>query len=169
MKLKTTLLAIILAITFTSCSKDESAISENSVKNNEPVDLSLALQNDIKMTNEILALVNDHRESIGLNRLSLDTEYASAYAVDHTQYMMDVEKINHDYFSERSDALKSRGAVKVGENVAFGYDTAEAVVNAWLNSPGHKRAIEGEYTHSGFGIVKSPENRYYFTQLFYKK
>lgn len=169
MRLKTTLLAIAFAITFTSCSKDETSTSDNSVETNYTIDLSLAQQNDWAMTNEILVLVNAHRASIGLNELSLDKQYASAYAVEHTQYMMDLEKINHDNFSQRSEALKSRGAKKVGENVAFGYNTAETVVNAWLNSPGHKRAIEGEYTHSGFGVVKSPDNRFYFTQIFYKK
>jgi len=169
MRFKTTLLAIAFAITFTSCSKDDSLNTDNSVETNYTIDLSLTQQNDWEMTNEILALVNAHRVSVGLTTLALDKQYASAYAVEHTQYMMDLEKINHDRFSERSEALKSRGAKRVGENVAFGYSTAETVVNAWLNSPDHKRAIEGEYTHSGFGVVKSPDNKFYFTQIFYKK
>jgi len=77
--------------------------------------------------------------------------------------------ISHDNFGVRSSALKDQGAVIVGENVAYGYDSAEKVVSAWLNSPGHRSTIEGLYTHSGFGIVKNSAGQIYFTQLFYKK
>ena len=69
----------------------------------------------------------------------------------------------------RSEALKSKGAITVGENVAYGYNSAEDVVTAWLNSTSHRNIIEGNFTHSGFGVIAAQGNRYYFTQLFYKK
>lgn len=41
-----------------------------------------------------------------------------------------------------------------GENIAYGYQTAEAVVAAWLDSPGHRANIEREsFTHHGIGYV----------------
>ena len=84
--------------------------------------------------------------------------------------MIDKEQINHDNFGYRSEGIKYHdNAEVVGENVAYGYDTAEAVVNAWLNSPGHKAIIEGNYTHTGFGVMKCTKGRSYFTQLFYRK
>lgn len=150
----------------TSCSKDEDVATEEI---NLSIDLNLAQETDWTMANEILDLVNDHRASIGLGLIKRDQQYASAYAVEHTKYMINMKRINHDNFGVRSNALKERGASIVGENVAFGYGTAEAVVHAWLNSPGHKRVIEGAYTHSGFGVMQNAEGTFYFTQLFYRK
>jgi uncharacterized protein YkwD len=164
--IKISLLAVALLCLVTSCSKDDSDIANEA---NYSIDLNLAQETDWVIADEILTLVNDHRVSIGLPIIEKDQRYASAYAVEHTKYMIDLKQISHDNFSERSSALKAQGAKIVGENVAYGYDTAEGVVNAWLNSPGHKDIIEGSYTHSGFGVILSPDGRYYFTQLFYKK
>jgi uncharacterized protein YkwD len=164
--LKTGLMAMALICLVTSCQKDEGVASEEL---NYTIDLNLANETDWVMANEILVLINDHRASIGLSPIKKDQQYASAYAVDHTQYMIDTQKISHDNFNVRSNALKERGAKIVGENVAYGYATAEAVVHAWLNSPGHKKVIEGAYTHSGFGIMQNDKGTYYFTQLFYRK
>ena len=159
---------MVLICTVTSCSKEQEPVAKENATNHV-IDLNLANETDWEMANEILNLVNDHRTSQGLNALQKDQQYASAYAVDHTFYMIDLEEINHDYFEVRKEGLKDRGAKIVGENVAFGYPTAEEVVNAWLNSPGHRANIEGNYTHSGFGVMQAPDGRYYFTQLFYKK
>lgn len=164
--LKFNLLALALLCLTVSCEKDDSLTVEES---NYSIDLNLANETDWEMANEILGLVNAHRSSIGLANISKDEQYASAYAVDHTQYMIDMKKINHDNFGLRSEALKDKGAITVGENVAYGYSNADDVVTAWLNSPGHRRIIEGDFSHSGFGVLKTDEDRYYFTQLFYKK
>jgi len=151
----------------TSCSKD--AIEEISQESNYVIDLNLAMETDWVMADEILLLINDHRISQGLTELKRDQQHASAYAVEHTHYMIELNSINHDNFNIRSNALKERGAKMVGENVAYGYSSAENVVRAWLNSPSHRNIIEGPYTHSGFGVLKNNEGRYYYTQLFYRK
>jgi len=164
--MKTSLLAMVLLVTMASCSKEEAVVADEA---NYKIDLNLANETDWAMADEILALVNEHRVSLGLTSIKRDQTYASAYAVDHTIYMMDKGTISHDNFGVRSSALKDQGAVIVGENVAYGYESAEKVVNAWLNSPGHRNTIEGLYTHSGFGIVKNAQGNIYFTQLFYKK
>lgn len=150
---------------FTSCSKDEVYEDENNIE----IDLSIVLKNDVEMSREILELINDYRLSVGLNTLILDQQYASAYAVDHTDYMIEKNQISHDNFPVRSQGLKNKGAERVGENVAFGYNDAQSVVNSWLNSPTHLEIIEGNYTHSGFGIFKNENGHNYFTQLFYLK
>jgi uncharacterized protein YkwD len=163
---KTSLLAMVFFSTIVSCSKDETVVVEEA---NYSIDLNLAMETDWEMADAILNLVNQHRTSQGLPALKRDQTYASAYAVEHTQYMIQKSKISHDNFGVRSQALKDRGAKIVGENVAYGYTTAEDVVHAWLNSPGHKKIIEGLYTHSGFGIIPNGRGDYYFTQLFYRK
>ncbi|MDC8005276.1 CAP domain-containing protein [Aureisphaera galaxeae] len=164
--LKTSLLATVLFLTVTSCSKEETAEVQEA---NISIDLNLAQETDWTMANEVLALVNDHRIAMGLSTIVRDQQYASAYAVEHTKYMIEMSQINHDNFGDRSRALKDRGAESVGENVASGYDTAEALVTAWLSSPSHRRVLEGNYTHSGFGIMQNARGKYYFTQLFYRK
>jgi uncharacterized protein YkwD len=163
---KLSLLAMAFMFLFTSCSKDEIETTEEA---NYSIDLNLAQETDWEIADQILVLINEHRVSVGLTTIQKDQQYASAYAVDHTKYMIDVNGINHDNFNIRSKALKDRGAFRVGENVANGYTSAEAVVNAWLNSSAHKAIIEGDYTHSGFGVISNQNGTYFFTQLFYSK
>jgi uncharacterized protein YkwD len=166
--LKGNLLAMaLLCLVITSCSKEDA--TENEAVKYE-IDLSIVHQNDSETSNRILELVNSYRDSLGLSQLQLDNAYASAFAVDHTQYMIDMGKINHDNFGYRSEAIKYHDdAETVGENVAFGYDTPEKAVAAWLKSPGHKEIIEGNYTHTGFGIMTDSKGRRYYTELFYRK
>jgi len=164
--LKLSLLSMAFLFLTTSCSKDS---IETSDETNYSIDLNLAQETDWQFADDILDLVNEHRMSLGLSTIERDQQYASAYAVEHTKYMIDMDRVNHDNFGIRSAALKNRGAKHVGENVAYGYTSAENVVQAWLNSPSHKDIIEGDYTHSGFGVISNSDGNIYFTQLFYSK
>ncbi len=147
-----------------SCSVD----SIEELPNNN-IDLSVISENNWEMSNEILGLINTHRIELGLNSLIKDSSYATAYSVLHSKYMIETQSVNHNNFFKRSNGLKEKGAISVAENVAYGYSNAESVVNAWLNSDGHKEVIEGEFTHLGFGVLKSDiNNRIYYTTIFYK-
>jgi uncharacterized protein YkwD len=152
-------------IIFISCSKEKQS---SSAQEYYTIDLNLALKTDWEMANHINLLINEHRDSLGLPIIEIDNQYASAFAVKHTEYMIEIGRINHDNFNHRSEALKIKGAKSVGENVAYGYTTAEDVVFAWLHSPSHKSIIEGSYTHAGFGVLKNDDGRYFFTQIFFK-
>ncbi len=132
------------------------------------IDLELIEKNNWDLSNAILFLINEHRESLGKNTLTKDTSYATACAVHHSMYMKTTESVNHNNFFIRSNALKAKGATKVSENVAYAFTSAKSVVSAWLRSDGHRKTIEGDFTHIGFGIVKSENNKYYYTTLFYK-
>ena len=167
MKLITTSLLALLLILNVSCTTEESIETVETA--DLSIDINLANETDWQMADEVLQLVNAHRATLGLSGLSSDRGYASAYAVAHTKYMIELDRISHDGFIDRARALKNNGAVTVGENVADGYESAESVVNAWLNSPSHREAIQGNYTHTGFGVMQNESGRYYFTQLFYKK
>jgi uncharacterized protein YkwD len=121
------------------------------------------------MSEDILDHINDYRLEKNLNILSVDSSFATAYAVSHSKYMIETQSINHNNFFIRSNGLKQKGAISVGENVAYGYSTAESVVNAWLNSEGHREMIIGDFTNIGFGILKSEtNNKFYYTTIFYK-
>ena len=164
--LRACLLAMVFMFALSSCSDDEAELTSE-VKYS--IDLNLAHETNWVLADEILDLINEHRDSLGLSIIFRDQQYASAYAVDHCKYMIGMNQINHDNFSVRSAALKDNGAQTVAENVAFGYDSAEDVVRAWLNSPSHRRIIEGSYSHSGFGVISNNNGNYFFTQIFYSK
>lgn len=158
------LLWVVISTTLLSCQKEE---IDTEFK--FEIDLSLAQENDSQFANEILTLINEHRSQAGLNTLAFGSTLATAYAVDHTNYMIDMNQINHDNFSIRSAAIESDGAASVGENVAFGYHKAAHVVTAWLNSPGHKENLEGNFSHASIGVKYSETlNTYYFTKILYR-
>ena len=95
----------------------------------------------------------------------------SGVADGHTDYMVKKGVVNHDNFNFRTETLTNKaGATSVGENVAFGFSSAQGVLNGWLNSEEHKKIIENEnYTHFGISTESNSEGRNYFTQIFISK
>ncbi|OIQ37220.1 MAG: hypothetical protein BM563_09220 [Bacteroidetes bacterium MedPE-SWsnd-G1] len=168
MKTITLRLLLILSLTFSfySCTSDEDGIylDETSSKFND-INLSYT-----QMEFEILNLVNEHRKSVGLNPLNT-INLVSKEAISHTDYMISVGTVSHDNFSDRHQKLvKGVAAKKVGENVAYGYRSAKAVVNAWINSDGHRMNIENEnFTDFGISTKQDAEGRNYFTHIFIKR
>ncbi len=132
------------------------------------IDLALLNENEWDLSNDILNFINVHRVNRGKNIIAKDSSYATAYAVQHSKYMVATNSVNHNNFFIRSKALKEKGAMEVSENIAYGYSSAETVVKAWLKSDAHREVIEGNFSHIGFGIVKSLENRYYYTTIYYR-
>ena len=164
MKLTINLLAILFfTVSFTSCSTD--TIDEDVNVSNENVIIPEAKAIEI----EILELINQYRISEGLNALgSIDVIKGQAYS--HTGYMIEVNDVNHDYFHSRKAYLEANAnAISVSENVAYGFTNAQSVVNAWLNSSGHKQNIEGDFTHFEISAEKDENNKWYYTNIFIKK
>ena len=118
---------------------------------------------------EILELINTHRITLGLSALN-DMGAIKAQAFGHTDYMVVQQEVSHDNFYQRKQNLESYvGATKVGENVAYAYSSAESVVNAWLNSDGHRNVIEGDYTDFDVSAEKDGDGKWYFTNIFVRK
>ncbi len=139
-----------------SCSKDDSLEATEKLE-------ALAIEE------EIFQLVNTHRVSIGKAPLAINT-LATELAEEHTHYMIAQNDISHDYFDERSDRLfDEEKASRTGENVAYGQQSAKDVMEAWINSSGHRANIEGDFTHIGISAIKNNSGVYYFTQIFLKK
>lgn len=72
-----------------------------------------------------------------------------------------------------SDRMKARGQMVHGltsgwngENIAWGQQSAEEVVTAWKNSPGHYKNMMGDFTHIGVGDTKERDGSVYWTQQF---
>ena len=159
------LLFLLSSILFSCSSEDDGIFFEesNETVNTDNVSYSV-------METEILNLVNEHRNSIGLSSLNT-LNIISGVADGHTNYMIKVGTVNHDNFQQRSQTLMDNANAKsVGENVAYGFNSAQGVVNGWLNSEEHKKIIENpNYTHFGISTDSNSTNRNYFTQIFIKR
>lgn len=134
----------------------------------ESIELNLTDQQTKNIEVEILELINAHRLSKGLNTLS-SLSLVKSVAYTHTDYMVENNVVSHDNFYKRSNYLKSNiQAQNVSENVAYGYSSANSVVNAWLKSESHKANIEGDYTNFDISAKENAEGEFYYTNIFIK-
>ena len=158
------ILILTLVSTFLfSCSNDDN----DEINLSEKRDIVLSYTN---IKHEIFNLINNHRASMGLPDLDV-YNIVSSEAITHTDYMVQTGDVSHANFGVRHQNLVTYAAAKsVAENVAYGFSSAEAVVNAWLNSEAHRLNIENaSFTDFGISTKRNNEGRYYFTNIFIKK
>ena len=119
---------------------------------------------------EVLRLVNEQRANYGLSALSYSTQLeAVAYA--HSKDMAQNNYFSHTNLSGQSpfDRMKAAGISyrSAAENIAAGQKTPQEVVNAWMNSSGHRANIlNSSVTKMGVGIYSGGSYGVYWTQLF---
>lgn len=119
---------------------------------------------------EVIRLVNEIRVQNGLKELTYDWELARV-ARYKSQDMKDNRYFSHTspIYGSPFQMIKNFGISyrSAGENIAKGYATPQAVVNAWMNSSGHRANIlNANYTQIGVGYVS---NGNYWTQMFISK
>ncbi|WP_067728688.1 CAP domain-containing protein [Oceanobacillus damuensis] len=119
---------------------------------------------------EVVELTNQERAKQGLAALQIDTEL-SKVAREKSRDMAVNNYFDHNSPTHGSpfDMMKSYGISykTAGENIAKGQRTPAEVVNAWMNSEGHRANIlNGNYTHIGVGYV---EQGNHWTQQFIGK
>lgn len=157
------LLALMTLLTFSSCSTED--FPEDGID-------AITLQNapapkEIEI--EILELINEHRIGLGLNPLN-SLSIVKSVAFTHTDYMVEVNSVNHDNFYQRKISLEQNANAKVvSENVAYAYSSAQSVVNAWINSDSHRDNIEGDYTDFEVSAEQNKEGKWYYTNIFIKR
>lgn len=155
-------MAIVVLLGVTSCSTER---MEDTIDTTALLVIPEAKQIEI----EIMELINNHRISAGLSALS-DHNTVKAVAYTHTDYMIEVANVSHDNFYQRKQSLEANAdAHRVTENVAYGFSSANSVVNAWLNSPNHKQNIEGDFTDFDVSAEQNNEGKWYFTNIFIKR
>ncbi len=121
---------------------------------------------------EVLRLVNEERARNGLQTLKANWQAARVARIKSQ------DMINNKYFGHTSPLygspfkmLESYGLrfSAAAENIAKGQRTAQEVMNAWMNSPGHKANILNKsFTELGVGAAKDSNGTLYWTQLFLK-
>lgn len=118
----------------------------------------------------VLFIVNEERKKQGLKPLVLDAKLTSAANLR-------AEEIYKKFSHSRPDGsscftvlydfhISYRAA---GENIAAGQKTPEIVMNAWMNSKGHRANIlNSNYGKIGIGVYEVPGSMYgiYWVQLF---
>lgn len=116
---------------------------------------------------EVIRLINEIRVENGLKALTTNWElsrvarYKSQDMVDNRYFSHTSPTYGSPYQMIRNFGLSFRTA---GENIAYGYSTPQAVVNAWMNSSGHRANIlNASYTQIGVGYVAKGN---YWTQMF---
>lgn len=118
---------------------------------------------------QVMDLINTYRVSVSLSKLE-QINYISYKSEEHDNYMITNNVVNHNDFVARSeDIMKVLGAKAVSENIAYNYNTPQAALDAWLNSPGHKENIVGDFTNFGISIRIDPvSGKKYYTNIFAK-
>nr|WP_309227111.1 CAP domain-containing protein [Micromonospora thermarum] len=117
---------------------------------------------------EVVNLANAERAKAGCGALSIDDKLMTA-AQRHSQDQADHQNMSHTGSdgSDPGDRIDRVGYEwrTYGENVAWNQKTPAAVMDAWMNSPGHRANILNcAFTEIGVGIASS--NGPYWTQVF---
>lgn len=117
---------------------------------------------------QVLELTNKERAKAGLKPLTMNWE------VSRVARIKSEEMRDRNYFSHTSPAygspfemLKKFGINyrSAGENIAKGQTTAQAVMNSWMASEGHRKNIlNPNFTQLGVGYAKGSST--YWTQIF---
>lgn len=120
---------------------------------------------------EVLRLVNQARQQVGHDPLQWDPileAQADAYACEmiHYDFFAHDNPVTGSTLSDRTDQFGYE-YVWVGENLAAGQQTPQQVVDAWLDSPCHrKNLLHPAFRELGIGIREGGSYGIYWVQEF---
>jgi uncharacterized protein YkwD len=119
---------------------------------------------------QVVTLVNQQRATAGCKALTVDSRLTTA-ARGHSQDMA-----NRDYFDHNTPEgvtpwtrITNAGYhfSAAAENIAAGQTTPASVMNAWMNSPGHRANILNcNLRNIGVGLAYNAKHTPYWTQDF---
>ena len=116
---------------------------------------------------QVVNLVNEERAKEGLAPLTLDTKVSAAAQVRAREIVTSFSHTRPDGTSFAT-ALKEQNISyrRAGENIAWGQKSPEAVMDAWMNSSGHRANIMNpNFTTIGIGYCQV-NGVNYWCQLF---
>lgn len=123
---------------------------------------------NLSYVEQVVKLVNKEREKRNLAPLSIDKSVQAAAQVR-------AQECEQSFSHTRPDGSGFATALKeqkvsyrtAGENIAWGQRSPEEVVNAWMNSDGHRANIlSAKYTSIGVGYYQNAKGVNYWSQLF---
>lgn len=123
---------------------------------------SLAEVNVSETSASVCVLINKEREKNGLKLLKWNDRLAQDASVrgrEATVSWSHTRPNGTDWWTLDPECM-------YGEILAKNYDTAEDVVNAWMESPTHKEEIlRSDITDMGLAMVKGSEGWYYAVEF----
>lgn len=107
---------------------------------------------------EVVTLVNKERAKVGAKPLTMDAALSNM-ALDKAKDMYNNKYFDHNSptYGSPFDMMDSYGISyrAAGENIAKGQRTPQEVMNAWMNSAGHKKNIlDPNFTKIGVGYYQ---------------
>lgn len=118
----------------------------------------------IDRAKQVLDLVNAERAKAGVAPLTMNQELSANANVR-------AKELITSFSHTRPDGTRCFTAITVpyrtaGENIAYGYPSAEDVMEGWMNSDGHRANIlASKYAEIGIGVVED-QGILYWVQLF---
>ena len=120
----------------------------------------------------IFELINVERRRRGLRALVFNAQLDQMARIQATN-MAYFQKMAHVIPQAQLPALSDRASsvgyfyAEVAENIALGYQSPEAVVQGWMNSPGHRANILNPgVVETGIAIARSAAGGLYYCQVF---
>ncbi|WP_246003778.1 CAP domain-containing protein [Histidinibacterium lentulum] len=120
-----------------------------------------------KLERYVVKLVNEERVSRGLDPVRIEVNLNRSAEI-HSQWMLDADVFSHTGAggSTHDERIRDAGfdmskSWRTGENLGIQsvggpagyYDELDAIHEGWMNSPGHKANILGNYDLIGVGVV----------------
>ncbi|GAA1802790.1 hypothetical protein GCM10009682_25810 [Luedemannella flava] len=120
---------------------------------------------------EVLDLTNQERRKAGCQALRAeDTLHSSA--LEQSRYMAASQNLSHEGpgNSQPDDRMEEAGydtSQGWGENVAYGQDTPDEVMDSWMKSTPHRKNILNcDFKALGVGVARAIDGNLYWTQNF---
>lgn len=148
--------------------EDNQPEQDNAGNNKPEVEQPEVDTESLSYAEQVVALVNEERAKAGLSPVELDAEIASAALIraNEIKTLFSHTRPDGRSFSTvlTDNGIRYNGA---GENIAWGQRSPEQVMNAWMNSDGHRANIlNARYTKIGVGHFQDSSGRNHWVQLF---
>lgn len=115
-----------------------------------------------------LEYTNAYRKKKGLAQVKWHQSIADQATIHSKNMGQGSVSFGHIGFEKRINDIRPK-AYSAAENVFMGNmpgDCAHVAVDSWIKSKGHRKNLEGNYSHCGIGVYKNNQGYWYFTQIF---
>jgi uncharacterized protein YkwD len=116
----------------------------------------------------VFELINQERVNAGLSPLKQNA-ILNVEADRYAGVMASRNQMSHELEGDFGQRIRRTGynGRMYGENIAYNYQTPEAVVRGWMNSSGHRANIlNRNFDETGVGIRLNSSGQPYYCQIF---